>query len=415
MSLIDTTQFVEEKEKEISHLFKNYHMIRYENQKKVIKAMQNNRLASTDFNWNTGYGYGDRGREKVEEIYAEVFRAEDALVRPMIVSGTHAINLALRALLEAGDELLYISGEPYDTLLKIIGINSNEVGTFKDHNINYNQVDLVENEFDYDGIKKAIKSNTKVIAIQRSTGYGNRNSLNIKQIKDVIDYIKSFTDIPIFVDNCYGEFTEYYEPIEVGADIIAGSLIKNPGGGVALSGGYVVGHADLIKKVSARLTAPGLNKDLGLTFGMSRSIMQGFYLAPHVVCEALKTATLLGACFKSLGFKIIPDIDDKRSDIVQTITFNDPKPMVEFCQSIQMSSAVDSYVIPMAWDMPGYEQEVIMASGSFVEGSSIEISADGPMRPPYNVYFQGSLTYDHGKLAIIETIQRMKEKGMVSL
>ncbi len=375
---------VSRKEKLILNKFKRIDEIKEYNQYKVINAMQECKLSSTDFYWTTGYGYGDIGREKVEQIYANVFNTEDALVRPAIASGTHALNLTLSGLLRPGDELVAITGAPYDTLQKIIGVKGDMSGTLKDYGVKYKEVPLNGNSINIEGVLKNTSSNTKIIAIQRSTGYSDRRALTIDEIEAAIKAIREHNkESIIMVDNCYGEFLEFKEPTEVGADIVAGSLIKNPGGGIALSGGYVVGKSNLVEQVANRLTAPGLGKECGLTFGTTRSTLQGLFLAPHVVSEAVKGALLVAIVYKELGFNVVPDVDDFRSDIIQAVQLNSPERVIEFCRGIQAASVVDSYVVPEAWDMPGYEDKVIMAAGGFIEGSSIELSADGPIREPY--------------------------------
>ncbi|TJX16245.1 hypothetical protein E9840_00715 [Tissierella creatinini] len=409
-------KYVNEKEKAIEDKFNAIDEIREYNQFKVIKAMQDNRLGSTDFYWTTGYGYGDVGRDKVESIYASVFNTEDALVRPTIASGTHAITLTLSGILRPNDELVAISGAPYDTLQKVIGIKGKTPGTLIDYGVIYKEVPLVQNKIDIKSVKSIISEKTKIIMIQRSTGYSDRRALTIGEIKEAISVIREFnTSAIIMVDNCYGEFLELREPTDVGADIMAGSLIKNPGGGLALSGGYVVGKRNLVEMVANRLTAPGLGKDCGLTFGTSRTTMQGLFLAPHIVAEAVKGALLVAKSYKDLGFKVVPDLDDPRSDIIQGVELKIPERVSEFCKGIQAASAVDSYVVPEAWNMPGYQDQVIMAAGGFIEGSSIELSADGPMREPYYVYYQGGLTYDHCKLGVLKSLNNLYEKNLISI
>ena len=408
--------YVNIKEKSIVDKFNEIDEIKEYNQYKVIKAMQDNRLASTDFYWTTGYGYGDIGRDKVESIYASVFGTEDALVRPTIASGTHAITLTLSGILRPNDELVAISGAPYDTLQKVIGVKGDISGTLIDYGVIYKEIPLINNKIDIDRVKATISCDTKMIMIQRSTGYSDRRALNIDEIEEAIKAIREFNkDVIIMVDNCYGEFLELKEPTDVGADIVAGSLIKNPGGGLALSGGYVVGKRDLVEQVANRLTAPGLGKECGLTFGTSRTTMQGLFLAPHIVAEAVKGAILVAKTYKDLGFKVVPDLDDKRSDIIQGVELLIPERVSEFCKGIQSASTVDSYVVPEAWDMPGYEDKVIMAAGGFIEGSSIELSADGPMREPYYVYYQGGLTYEHCKLGVMKSLNNLYIKNLINL
>ncbi|MDO5724701.1 MAG: methionine gamma-lyase family protein [Tissierellia bacterium] len=407
-------KFVNEVKTDLYNRFEELQDIRQYNTLKVLKAMQDEYLGATDFNWTTGYGYGDIGRDKTERIYANIFNTEDALVRPTIASGTHAINLCLSGLLKSGDHLLEISGTPYDTLLEVIGLEGDIEGTLIGNGVEYGEVDLIDDDFDYENILKSIKSNTKLIAIQRSTGYSDRKALSIDKIKKIITTIKKkYHDIPIFIDNCYGEFTDYFEPSDFGADIMAGSLIKNPGGGLAYSGGYIVGKKDLIHRVAKRLTAPGIEKECGLTFGQTRTILQGLSIAPMIVNQALKGAILIGEVYKRLGFKIVPDTFDKRSDIILGIEFKNPKYLIAFCRAMQEAAAVDSYVVPEAWEMPGYEDKVIMASGSFIDGSSIEISADGPMRDPFFAYYQGGLTFEQCILACLISLRNLKSIGAI--
>lgn len=404
-------------EKEIEKYFNEINEIKTYNQFKVIEAMQNNRLTYSDFAGNTGYGYGDVGRDKVETIYADMFNAEDALVRPIIASGTHALTLTLSGILRPNDELISIAGPPYDTMQEIIGIkDTGEKGTLKEYGIRYKEVDLVDNKIDIDTVLKTITDKTKILMIQRSTGYSDRRALTIDEIKEAIQKIKEINDrIIIMVDNCYGEFVDYLEPTDVGADIMAGSLIKNPGGGIAVSGGYIVGKKHLIEQVANRLTAPGLGKECGLTFGTTRTTLQGLFLAPHVVSEALKGSILLAKVGEKLGFKTVPRTEDKRSDIIQGIEFLSPERVVEFIKGIQQASPVDSFVTPEAWEMPGYQNKVIMASGGFIEGSSIELSADGPMREPFYVYYQGGLTFEHAKLGIAMAITNLYNKKLITI
>lgn len=412
----DVIDFVNEKEKLIREKFLEIDKVKEYNQFKVIDAMQKSRLSSTDFHWPTGYGYGDLGREKVEEIYAKVFNTEDALVRPAIASGTHALTLTLSGILRPSDELIAITGAPYDTLQKVIGVKGNVPGNLMEYGIEYKEIPLVNNKIDIDRVLSSIGEKTKIIMIQRSTGYSDRKALTIDEIEAVIKEIKAINDkVIIMVDNCYGEFLECKEPTDVGADIMAGSLIKNPGGGIALSGGYVVGKKDLVQLIANRLTAPGLGKECGLTFGTTRTTLQGLFLAPHIVSEAVKGALLMAIVYKELGFNVVPDIDDRRSDIIQGIELNSPERVVEFCRGIQSASAVDSFVVPEAWDMPGYEDKVVMAAGGFIEGSSIELSADGPMREPYFVYYQGGLTYEHCKLGVLKSLNNLMEKNLIDI
>ncbi|MBO3442969.1 methionine gamma-lyase family protein [Clostridium sp. CCUG 7971] len=394
---------------DIKGRFEEIKKVREYNQYKVLKAMQNAHLSDNHFNWTTGYGYNDIGREKIEEIYSEVFGAEDALVRPIIVNGTHALTLCLQGIVRPGDEILSVTGKPYDTLEGVIGIRE-EKGSLKEFGVTYNQVDFLEDgNVDLEGIKEKINDKTKLVMIQRSKGYSWRKSLTIADIKEVIDTVKSINkDLIVMVDNCYGEFIETKEPTDVGADIMAGSLIKNPGGGLALTGGYIAGRADLVELISYRLTSPGIGKECGLTFGTSRSVLQGFFMAPYVVSQAVMGAIFCARAFEKMGYDVLPKYDDVRSDIIQIVRLKDAKEVIAFCQGIQAAAPVDSYVKPEPWAMPGYDDEVIMAAGAFIQGSSIELSADAPIRPPYNVYFQGGLTFDHSKMGTLKAIQYMK-------
>lgn len=406
--------YVNRKEELIKDKFHKIQEIKEYNQLKIIYSMQKSRLSSTDFNWTTGYGYGDIGRDKVEEIYSYVFNTENALVRPTIVSGTHAITLTLSGLLRPGDEFISITGSPYDTLQKVIGVKGDIQGTLLEYGIKYREIPLNNGKIDIEKVTNRITEKTKLLLIQRSTGYSDRKAISIDEMEIAINKIKQHNkDIIIMVDNCYGEFVEKLEPGDVGADIIAGSLIKNPGGGLALTGGYIVGKTNLVEQVANRSTAPGLGKDCGLTFGTTRATLQGLFLAPHIVAEAIKGALLVGIVYKELGFEVIPDVEDDRSDIIQAIKFNSPDRVIEFCKGIQEASAVDSFVTPIPWDMPGYEEKVIMAAGGFVDGSSIELSADGPMREPYFAYYQGGLTYEHCKLGVLVSLNNLLNNSLI--
>lgn len=391
-----------------SEYFENIEKIREYNQYKVINAMQEHRLDYTNFYWNTGYGYDDVGREKVEKIFASVFHTEDALVRPSIASGTHALYLTLSGILKYGDEVIAISGKPYDTLLTVLGEEGNEPNNLKECGIIYKEVQLKDGDIDCDEAIKAVTEKTKLLMIQRSTGYSFRSALTLNKIKNAIEKIKEvYPNILIMVDNCYGEFIDTIEPSDVGADVVVGSLIKNPGGGLALSGGYIAGKSILIERIANRLTAPGVGKEIGLTYGTTRNTLQGLFFAPHIVSEAVKGALLFGAVFSSLGYEITPSLNEKRSDIIQAIKFNNPDMVVKICEAIQSSSPVDAHVAPLPWDMPGYSDQVVMASGAFVSGSSIELSADAPIRPPYIAYIQGGLFYDHAKLGVMLSLQKL--------
>ena len=410
--------FVLEIEKKLSDKFEKLNNIEEYNLLKIINAMQEEKLSATDFNWPTGYGYGDVGRDKVESIYANIFKTEDALVRPSIASGTHALALTLQGLLLPGDTLLSITGDPYDTLRQVIGIEGDEVGTLIECGINYNKIELKDDgSIDEELVlEKLLDEKIKLIMIQRSTGYSLRKAISISSMKDIIKKIKSIReDVIIMIDNCYGEFTQVLEPTEVGADIAVGSLIKNPGGGIALSGGYIVGNKINIERIANRLTAPGLGKETGLTFGTTRSTLQGLYFAPKITMEALKGALLFAKAFETLGFKAFPSSDSERYDIIEAIVFNDENLVIDFCRTIQESSVVDAFVTPYPWEMPGYTDKVIMASGSFIDGSSIELSADGPLREPYIAYFQGGLNYFQCKYALMNIIDKFLEKEYITL
>ena len=379
------------------------------NQMKVIAAMQKNRLAANHFNLSSGYGYDDEGRDNLERVYADCFGTEAALVRPQITCGTHALALALGANLLPGDELLSPVGGPYDTLEEVIGIRPS-AGSLKEYGVSYRQVDLLPGGvFDYDGIRAAINEKTKLVTIQRSKGYATRPTFSVKQIGELIAFCKDVKpDVTVMVDNCYGEFIEKQEPTEVGADLMAGSLIKNLGGGLAPTGGYIVGRKDLVEKASYRLTAPGLGGEMGATLGdTAREFYQGLFLAPHIVIQAVKTAIFAAAVFKGLGYAVKPLPEERRSDIIQAITLETQQRLCDFCVAIQGNSPVDAHVEPVPSPLPGYQDEIIMAAGTFVQGASIELSADGPCRDPFNVYFQGGLTFEHGRLAIMAAAKRV--------
>lgn len=386
------------------------------NQKKVLDAFREQRISESDLVGTFGYGYDDTGRDQLEALYAKVFKAEDAIVRPQVISGTHAITLALSSHLKHGDELLYITGEPYDTLLEVIGVNGNGVGSLMDNGVSYRNVPLVDGAIDIQTVLSSIKQETKVIAIQRSKGYASRPSLMIAEIEKVCRVIKKqFPDKIIFVDNCYGEFVETLEPIEAGADLIAGSLIKNPGGGICKIGGYIAGRRELIERIGYRLTAPGIGKEAGASLYSLHEMYQGFFLSPHVVSQSLKGAVFTAGLLERLGMQTTPAFDAERTDLIQAVTFNDAQAMITFCQAIQAASPINSQFAPMPAYMPGYEDDVIMAAGTFIQGASIELTADGPLRAPYEAYVQGGLTYEHVKLAIIQAVETMIAKDVVQL
>ena len=386
------------------------------NQLKVIGAMQKNRVSEACLLGTTGYGYNDLGRDTLEAVYADIFHTEDALVRPQITCGTHALALALMSNLRPGDELLSPVGKPYDTLEEVIGIRESK-GSLKEYGISYRQVDLLpDGSFDFEGIARAINGKTKLVTIQRSKGYQTRPTLSVERIEELITFIKERKpDVICMVDNCYGEFTEAREPSDVGADLVVGSLIKNPGGGLAPIGGYLAGKKECIENAAYRLTSPGLGKEVGASLQVLNSFYQGLFLAPSVTANALKSAIFAANIYERLGFAVVPDSVESRHDIIQAVTFGDPEGVIAFCQGIQQAAAVDGHVTPEPWAMPGYDSDVIMAAGAFVQGSSIELSADGPLKPPYAVYFQGGLTWYHAKLGILESLQKLKERKLVNL
>lgn len=395
-------------EKENGNLFKDLDEISFINSKKVLKAFKDNNVNESDFAGTNGYGYDDAGRDKIEAVFTEVLGGEDALVRPQLISGTHALTVCFFGLLRPGDMLLSINGKPYDTLDEVIGIRENP-SSLKAFKVNYNQIDLVNNDFDYDKIRDYLSKNkVKVIEIQRSVGYANRDTISIEKVERVCNLIKSVSpDTIIMVDNCYCEFVSTKEPIEVGADIMVGSLIKNLGAGIASTGAYIVGRRDLVNLCSQRLTAPGEGKQIGPSLGSNRSFLQGIYMAPQAVVNALKTGMLASYILEKLGVEVYPKYNEVRSDIVTIIIFNDKDKLIKFVQGIQGASAIDSNVLPIPVATPGYDDEIIMASGSFTQGSSIEISCDGPVRSPYIAYLQGGITYDYGKLAVINAISNI--------
>ena len=385
------------------------------NQLKVIRAMQKARVSEACLLGTTGYGYNDIGRDTLEEVYANLFHAEDSLVRPQITCGTHALALALMSNLRPGDELLSPVGKPYDTLEEVIGIRESK-GSLKEYGISYSQVDLLpDGSFDYDGIRAAIHEKTKLVTIQRSKGYEPRKTLSVERIGELISFIKSCKlDVLCMVDNCYGEFVERIEPVEVGADMVVGSLIKNPGGGLAPIGGYIVGKKECVENAAYRLTSPGLGKEVGASLGVLPAFYQGLFLAPTVTASALKGAVFAANIFETLGFSVVPDAKEDRFDIIQAITFGKPEAVISFCKGIQAAASVDSHLSPEPWDMPGYDAPVIMAAGAFVSGSSIELSADGPIKPPYAVYMQGGLTFPHAKFGMLKALQNMKNDGILT-
>lgn len=407
-------QFGHRIEKELKERFEKIDTIAEYNQLKVIRAMQKNRVSAECFQSSSGYGYDDVGRDTLEKVYADLFCGEDALVRPQITCGTHALALALMSNLRPGDELLSPVGKPYDTLEEVIGIRPSK-GSLAEYGITYRQVDLLEDGgFDFENIAAAVNEKTKVVTIQRSKGYQSRPTLSVERIGELIAFIKNIKpDVICMVDNCYGEFVEEREPLEVGADMIVGSLIKNAGGGLAPIGGYIVGKKECVENAAYRLTSPGLGKEVGASLGVIQSFYQGLFQAPVVTAGALKGAIFAANIYEKLGFFVIPNGTESRHDIIQAVTFGEPEGLIAFCEGIQAAAPVDSFVTPEPWDMPGYDAKVIMAAGAFVQGSSIELSADGPLKPPYSVYFQGGLTWYHAKLGILMSLQKLKNRNLV--
>lgn len=377
------------------------------NQKKVLESFRRHQVSESHFYPSNGYGYDDIGRDTLEAIYADVFGGEAAIVRPQIISGTHAISTALFGVLRPGDELLYITGKPYDTLEEIVGVRGNDNGSLREFGISYNVVDLGQDgQVDLSAVRSLINERTKMIGIQRSKGYAERPSFTVTDIEKMIAFVKKIKpDVVTFVDNCYGEFVEGREPCDVGADLIAGSLIKNPGGGLAKTGGYIVGNESLVDLCSFRLTSPGIGKEAGASLNTLLDMYQGFFLAPHIVSQALKGAIFTAALLEKLGFQTTPNWDDERTDLIQSVRFDDPHKMTAFCQAVQSASPVNAYVKPHPSPMPGYKDDIIMAAGTFIQGSSIEFTADGPLRPPFTAYVQGGLTYEHVKIAVTEAVK----------
>ncbi len=401
-------EIIKKSEKELEEEYKKIDKICEFNSNKVLNAFKKNKVSETHFSQTTGYGYGDTGRDTLENVYSDIFKSEDSLVRSQIISGSHALTVTLFGLLRPGDTMLSITGKPYDTLDEVIGIKENE-SSLKSFRINYKQIDLIDNEFDYEKIKETLQNNNiKLIEIQRSKGYSTRKSITISSLEKIIKYIKNIDDkVIIMIDNCYCELVSTKEPIEIGADIVVGSLIKNLGGALAPNGGYITGKKNLIKLVSERLTLPGEGKEVGPTLGINKSLYQGLFMAPYIVSSSLKTAVFTSYVMEKLGYKVEPRYCDERADIVQNIEFNDAEKLIKYCQGIQMGSPIDSYVLPQPWDMPGYSDKIIMAAGTFTQGSSIELSCDGPLKPPFIAYQQGSVTYEYGKLGVIEAIKNL--------
>ena len=404
----DIIELSKKVEKDLVSIFKEVEEVEEYNSLKVLSAFQKYNLSEMHFNGTTGYGYGDIGRDTIENIYAEIFKAEDSLVRTQFISGTHAISTLLFGILRPNDTLISISGKPYDTLDEVIGIVENK-SSLQSYGVKYEQIELINNDFDYKAIEERVKKeNIKLIEIQRSRGYSTRKTIDLEKVEKVIKLIKDIDkNVIVMIDNCYCEFVTKKEPIEVGADVVVGSLIKNLGGGIAPNGGYIAGRKDIVELAAERLTAPGLGKEVGPSLGINKQILQGLFFAPQVVASSLKTAIFASKMLEELGYKVEPKFDDERADIVQTIEFNDREKLIKFCQGIQAASPIDSNSVPMPWDMPGYTDQVIMAAGAFTQGSSIELSCDGPIRPPYIAFLQGGLTYGYGKLGILKAISRL--------
>ncbi|MBC1418420.1 methionine gamma-lyase family protein [Listeria fleischmannii] len=403
-------------EKRISELNQETDEIAEKNQAKVLEAFRKNKVSDFHFNPSTGYGYDDEGRDTLEAVYADVFHSEKAIVRPQLISGTHAIGTALFGVLRPSDKLLYITGKPYDTLEEIVGVRGSGNGSLKDFHIDYEAVPLKENQVDFESVAEKITANTKMIGIQRSKGYANRDSFTINQIKEMIQFVKNKKpDIIVFVDNCYGEFVEIEEPTDVGADLMAGSLIKNPGGGLAKIGGYIVGKKALVEKCGYRLTTPGIGLEAGASLYSLLEMYQGFFLAPHVVSQAVKGARFTAAILALCNIETSPSWDAKRTDLIQSVSFHDSKKMTLFAQAIQAASPINAHVKPIGAYMPGYEDDVIMAAGTFIQGASLELTADGPIRPPYELYVQGGLTYEHVKVAVTEAVCSLVENHVLEL
>lgn len=402
--------------KKLEERFREIDGIAEYNQLKVVRAMQEARVSEDCLMGTTGYGYNDIGREKLEEVYAGVFHTEDALVRPQITCGTHALALALMSNLRPGDELLSPVGKPYDTLEEVIGIRPSK-GSLAEYGVTYRQVDLLpDGGFDYENIRRALNDRTRLVTIQRSKGYQTRPTLSVERIGELIAFVKSIRpDVICMVDNCYGEFVELREPSDVGADMVVGSLIKNPGGGLAPIGGYIAGRRDCVENAAYRLTSPGLGKEVGASLGVLKDFYQGLFLAPTVTAGALKGALFAANLYEPLGYDVVPDSSESRHDIIQAVTFGNPEGVIAFCRGIQAAAPVDSHVTPEPWDMPGYDAPVIMAAGAFVAGSSIELSADGPIKPPYAVYFQGGLTWQHAKFGVLKSLQSLADRGLVDV
>ncbi|NYF24314.1 aminotransferase class I/II-fold pyridoxal phosphate-dependent enzyme [Sporosarcina sp. JAI121] len=410
--LFDDAEAIEEK---LSPYFKGVEKTAFYNQRKVLKAFRKNMVSDFHLTGSTGYGYDDAGRDVLEQVYADVFGAEDCLVRNQIISGTHAISISLFGILRPGDELLYITGKPYDTLDSIVSGRGKDTGSLQDYGITYKHIDLNEDgSVNFEEVVKNMHAKTKIIAIQRSKGYSDRPSFMVDEIGEMVQKVKAVNpDVVVFVDNCYGEFVEEQEPTEVGVDLMAGSLIKNPGGGLARTGGYIAGRADLVERCAYRMTSPGLGAEAGASLDTLREMYQGFFLAPHVVSQAVKGALFTAALLESFGLDTSPHYTDKRTDLIQSVSFKNADQMIAFCQSIQENSPINAHYAPEPSYMPGYTDDVIMAAGTFIQGSSIELTADGPIRPPYTAYVQGGLTYEHVKVAVLSSVGKLVRKNLI--
>ena len=413
----EVLSLIEKSEEAVSGLFSELDDVMAYNQYKVLDAFQKNTIRDMHFSWNTGYGYDDPGRDAIERVYADIFHTDAALVRPIIVNGTHALSLTLMGILRPGDELIYCTGAPYDTLEEVIGIRGEGKGSLKEYGVTYKQVELTaDGRIDLDALGKVISPTTRMITVQRATGYGWRKAISIEEIEEWVKFVKGVNpEIICMTDNCYGEFLHTKEPTDVGVDVVAGSLIKNPGGGLALTGGYIAGRQDLIDTISYRMTSPGIGGECGLMFGQTRTMLQGLFIAPKTVNGAVKGAILCAKAFELLGYDVCPHVNDIRSDIIQAVKLGSPEGVIAFCKGIQAAAPVDSHVSPEPWAMPGYDDPVIMAAGAFVQGSSIELSADAPIREPYVVYFQGGLTYEHSKFGVIKALQELYDRKIITL
>ncbi len=410
----ETVAMVEASEKKLTNVYKKLEAVAEYNQARVLRAFSDCRISDTHFNFSTGYGYDDHGRDTLDRLYAAIFECEDALVRHTIISGTHALTTAFFGVLRPGDTLISVTGRPYDTLEEVIGIRGENSGSLKEFGVSYGEIPLKDGAPDLEAIRTGVPATTKAVLIQRSKGYESRVSLSSEEIGEIVQVVKGINpEIIVIVDNCYGEFVNTSEPTKYGADLACGSLIKNPGGGLALTGGYIAGKQKYIDLCAMRLTSPGLGKEVGASLGLTRSMIQGLYFAPFVVCQALKTAALCAQIFQDSGYRVTPEPEEDRNCIIQAIDFLKPEGVISFCKGIQKGAPVDSFVSPEPWDMPGYQDQVIMAAGAFVQGASIELSADAPIKPPYTAFMQGSLSYGYGKAGLMLTVEEMKQNGLI--